>query len=460
LPVNDLNAPDMLRAMVLSLGTDRAFRTPDELATLVIAVVQADARSVQETHWLEWKGPLNIGKAEGQFAIAKAILGFANREPTRAASVCEGTAYLIVGAEPGSSPGITVVDHSDLGQGIGRYVNGPRWAPHYVDHGGIKVLVVVIEAPRVGDPIHTLQKANDRFYAGTVFHRGTAQSEPAGPRDITMLSDRLVQGVRDPDLALDLSAEAAAPLMRLYVNDEATQEWLDQREAYVRANSGKKPPKPPAPPATGLGGWPATTIMPSIGNFWMDEERYAKPGDAEKFEAKVEKHLDQCKDRLLDNVIREIVRSEENVVKLTVFNATDDPIIAVEVTARVPKVGLCVFNTAPPAAPMPGLPKWPTPLDDMFDNRVSQVPIPAYQFGPVNSSVIEHDDHFEIAWRVGNVLARTGSTLEVTILPGMQAPAEIEAELTARSTSHRGVARSTSALSLSPDTWHLSDWWE
>lgn len=120
------------------------------------------------------------------------------------------------------------------------------------------------------------------------------------------------------------------------------------------------------------------------------------------------------------------------------------------------------FNTAPPAAPMPGFPKWPTPLDDMFDpasNRaLSQVAISDYQLGPVNSSVIEHDDHFEITWRVGNVLARTGSTLEVTILPGMQAPAEIEAELTARSTSHRGVARSTSALSLSPDTWHLSDW--
>jgi hypothetical protein len=100
----------MLRAMVRSLGTDRAFRTPAELAALVIAVVEADPTSVQETHWLEWKGPLNIGKAEGQFAIAKAILGFANREPARAASVCEGTAYMIVGAEPGSSPGITVVE--------------------------------------------------------------------------------------------------------------------------------------------------------------------------------------------------------------------------------------------------------------------------------------------------------------------------------------------------------------
>ena len=452
----------MLRAMVLRIDTERAFRTPSELAALVTAVVEADPTSTQETHWLEWKGPLPIGKAEGQFAIAKAILGFANRDPARAGSVCEGTAYMIVGAEPGSSPGITVVDHADLGQGIGRYVGGPRWAPYYVDHGRTQVLVVVVEAPRVGDPIHTLQKANDRFYAGTVFHRGTAQSEPAGPREITMLGDRLTQGVRDPDLALDLSAEVAAALMRLHVDDEAIREWLGQREAYVRANSGEKPPKPP--PATGPGGRPAFVPMPGVGGIWMDEQRYAKPGDAEKFEAKVEKHLSQCKDRLLENAIREIVESDDNAVKLTVFNATDDPIIAVEVTARVPCAGLLVYNTPPPARPMPDFPKWPTPLDDMLDSAANRI-LPQsvasdYQLGLIKSSVTERDDHFEIAWRVGNILARTGAALEVTIVPGPQAPAEIEVEIMARSTSHRGVARSTSVLSLSSDMWHLSDWWQ
>jgi hypothetical protein len=45
----------MLRALVLRIATDRAFRTPDELAALVTAVVEADPTSAQETHWLEWK---------------------------------------------------------------------------------------------------------------------------------------------------------------------------------------------------------------------------------------------------------------------------------------------------------------------------------------------------------------------------------------------------------------------
>jgi hypothetical protein len=56
-------------AMALHMVTDRAFRTPAELSALVTAIVAADA-STQETHRVEWRGPLPIGKADGQFAIA------------------------------------------------------------------------------------------------------------------------------------------------------------------------------------------------------------------------------------------------------------------------------------------------------------------------------------------------------------------------------------------------------
>ena len=66
--------------MALRINTDRAFRTPDKLRELVKAIVDADV-GTQETYWVEWKRPLPLTKAEGQFAIAKAILGFANREP-------------------------------------------------------------------------------------------------------------------------------------------------------------------------------------------------------------------------------------------------------------------------------------------------------------------------------------------------------------------------------------------
>jgi hypothetical protein len=414
-------------------------------------------------------------KSEGQFSIAKAILAFANREPTRAASICEGTAYMVVGAQPGSAPGVSPIDHADLGQGVRKYCDGPRWSPHYVRHDDATVLVVIVEAPRRGDPIHVLGKAYNNFAAGTIFHRGTAQSEPAGPKEIAMLSERLVQGAREPDLALDLSC-AAAPLTRLLVSDGTTQEWLDKREAHVRANSREKPPKPkplpPSPKQTPYGpagiaggiaaGYPSYVGMTGLGGFMND--LYANPGDREKFEEKVATHLAQCRDRLLDNAVRQIVLSDENIILLAVSNDTDDPITAVEVTARIPKCGAVVYVSAPSAKAMPGLPKWPTPMDDTFaklgQSHLATMEAAAYDVvGLGRASVHSREDHFEISWTAGNLLARTTETLDVTVIPGTHAPDEIEVELTARAMSHRGVARSTSALAVSSDDWQLAEWW-
>lgn len=81
---------------------------------------------------------------------------------------------MVVGVEPEAAAGIGVVDHADLGQGIKAYVNGTRWTPFYISFDGVTVLVVVVEAPRPGDPIHTLRKAYGGFDRGVVFHRGTA----------------------------------------------------------------------------------------------------------------------------------------------------------------------------------------------------------------------------------------------------------------------------------------------
>jgi hypothetical protein len=450
--------------MALHVVTDRAFRTPAELSALVAAIVAADT-STQETHWVEWKGPLPIGKAEGQFAIAKAIIGFANRQPSRAAAVCEGTAYMVVGAEPQSAPGVpTVVDHAALGQGIDRYLNGPRWSAQYVDHSGAQVLVVTIEAPRAGDPIHTLQKAYDRFDAGTIFHRGTAQSEPATPKVVQMLGERLLEGVREPDLALGLTAASAKPLRRLDATGESVQQWLDDREAYARANRSQKPAKPPPSSDDGMPPWQRFNVGVPLGDLW--ESRWAKPGDKEEFEAKLDKYLRTCKRLVIENVVRRIVVNKQNVVTLAAANETDDPIGEVQVTARVPERGVVVFTHTPSADALPDLPKWP---DESLELGIRLRPsavatavarpedyIPAVSR---RASVAKLDECFEITWKVGNVLADTSLPLDVYIVCGPGAPDEIEVELSARSTSHRGVARSSSTLIVSSDDpWRLADW--
>ena len=102
----------------------------------------------QETRWIEWKRSLDLTTPAGRFVAAKAILGFANRSPEVAAQTCEGTAYLVVGAEPGRVDGVeAIVDHAHLAQKIKTFADGPRWTPHDIPYEGKTVLVIVARHP-------------------------------------------------------------------------------------------------------------------------------------------------------------------------------------------------------------------------------------------------------------------------------------------------------------------------
>lgn len=282
----------------------RASRTDAELYALVEAIYESPPPT-QERNWLEWKGSLDLTTADGRFAVAKAILGFANRSVAQAELVCEGVAYMVVGVEPGAAVGIPVIDHATLSDKIKKYADTPRWSAHYVEFRGVTVLVIVVERPAGGDPIHTLQSpysSNQRtsgdgrsgHYAGTVFHRGLAQTAPAGPKEIVMLTERAVQGALRPDLLLTMTA-AAEPLTRINISPQQVEEWLTRREAYVRAHSGKPPdPPPPSPPQTTnpmLGRFGGLAGLGDVGrisaNLGLTRSQYAEPEDAQEFERRV-----------------------------------------------------------------------------------------------------------------------------------------------------------------------------
>ncbi len=240
--------------MSLDIAVDREFRTIDELTALVNAVAEAP-KGTQETRWIEWKRTLDLGTTGARFFVAKAILGFANRSPEVAAQTCEGTAYLVVGAEPGRVDGVTVIDHVDLAQKIKRFADRPRWTPHDIAYEGKTVLVIVVAPPNNGDHIHTLQADYDDALAGPIFHRSSAITERAGPNDILMLEERLLRGVLEPDLDLELSMQAA-PLSRLDVDQAGVMDWLARREKFVRSTATRPERPPPSPRPPGLAGMP------------------------------------------------------------------------------------------------------------------------------------------------------------------------------------------------------------
>src|SRR5258708_672148 len=113
--------------MTLRIDISRAFTTHEERAALVRAVVAAQPED--ELDWIEWKIAGDLGKGPTLGTIARHILGMANRPPDRATLHAGGYGYLIMGAQPGSAPGITPVDPASLGQGVQSWLGteGPAW---------------------------------------------------------------------------------------------------------------------------------------------------------------------------------------------------------------------------------------------------------------------------------------------------------------------------------------------
>ena len=137
-------------SVALEIDVSRALVRPSDLRELVQAVRAAS--SEDETDWLEWKSRLDLSTTSGRFAVAKAIIGFANRTPQDAHRVAEGHAYLVVGAAPGQLPGVTPIESHVLEAGLARYLghDGPRWTSHNVPVESVNVVVIDVHPPPAG----------------------------------------------------------------------------------------------------------------------------------------------------------------------------------------------------------------------------------------------------------------------------------------------------------------------
>ncbi|MCM3898072.1 GPI anchored serine-threonine rich family protein [Gordonia sputi] len=448
------------------IGTSRALRTDDELLRLV-AAIHGSRLEAQETNWLEWKSSLDLNAAAGKFAVAKAVLGFANRSVEDARLNCGGVAYLVVGVEPGTVAGIPAIDHADLTPGIKTYAATPRFTPRTIRFSGVEVLVVVVEPPEPGDSTHTLQKQYDKFHAGLVFHRGTARTAPAGPIEMEMLGRRLVAGAQRQELDLELTADAE-PLMRLRIEREELEDWLRRHEAYVRANSGKPadrpPPRPKPHPNPARPAWAAYDTFSSLGDITgsLGMLRYADPKDAEEFDRRVADYLAKLRSRLMDHVLRQIVDDDDaNTVRFRVVNDTDDAVSDVQLMVRIRKSGALVRTYPPSVRDLPALPKWPDPLDKMLANAhagLARAKIP--DFFPHAGSVVDTGDAFEVTWDVGDLRPRERSgDFTLTIVAGTEAPEEVSVEMVASAMDRRGIRTKTVEVTVGAETWTIDDFY-
>lgn len=282
-----------------------------------------------------------------------------------------------------------------------------------------------------------------------------------------MLGERLLHGARQPDLDLAL-VSATEPLTRLQVDRDQVQSWLTRHEAYVRANSGAPPPptqpKTPQSPyerITGLSGIGSLPGYPSIGGAFMGD-RFAKKEDQETFDRRVSAYLSQLRrGLLLGNLLRNIVRSDENKVAFSVGNVTDDPVSGVQLTVVVPNVGLHVHTSPPSVDPLPPLPKWPDSLRDSLGTRAaaSMLSQQHYNFDPTAGAVSETADAYEVSWDVGDLRPGEWSgAMEVTVVAGPAAPEEVEVTMVARAMDRRRNATEKVTVSVGAELWTIDEW--
>ena len=196
--------------MTLNIDLSVAARGLASQKALIEAVAAAPPGE-PETDFLEWKTAVDLSDKKWRLEIARHLLGFANRHPEHAARFLEGTACIVIGAEPGQVVGTAVHDSVEIDRWIGEYTgtgsDGPQWYATYVEARGARVLLITVERPRWGHPIWTLRKEYGGHRAGTIFVRRAGCTETANPADVRMLTERAGSGPRR--LAVDVVLDDA-----------------------------------------------------------------------------------------------------------------------------------------------------------------------------------------------------------------------------------------------------------
>jgi hypothetical protein len=220
------------------LDGSEPIRTNDQLQTLINEIAASPA-SFQETDWLEWKSGADYDlKDKGRRnEVAKFILGFANRNPDRAAINAEGRAFLIIGAQPGGIDGVRVYDTAHLTDWLRPFLgaDGPVWTARYVEVEDKTVLVISVEPPRWGHPIFPLERPTGSQPEGAILVRHAGQTDYARPGDIRMLSRRAALGGDHLRVAVDWRDEPTSPAGIAFDSDDV-RDWREREREFMVAS--------------------------------------------------------------------------------------------------------------------------------------------------------------------------------------------------------------------------------
>lgn len=392
--------------MAVEIDTSRALRRPSELRDLVLAIRAAGEND--ETDWLEWKLWLDLGRAEGRFHVARAVLGLANRLPDRAIRNCEGVGYVVVGVEPGKLVGVPPIDPAQLEDGLTPFlgsVNGPAWQPHAVVVDGASVLVVTVEPPRPGDRIAPLRRTHQDARKGTVFIRRPGKTERADDAEIDALQTRLLAGGKKDRPTLQVDVDAAVPIrwFDFSEDDEGVSAWLSTERDRLMAQARAWTSEGRQDPAPGLTGRWLTQSMALSGMQPVDEDR-----TVDEYIAELDAWVAEVREASFEAAFGRAFEDEANMVRFSVHNPTDQNVSAVELKVHIPGERLMGFEETPDPVDLPRPPRRygtppPNPLSG-FDFRVPNIPIPSYDhLSPSLRRTRVEDGSINVTFDVGDL---------------------------------------------------------
>ncbi|MEV5126917.1 ATP-binding protein [Streptomyces decoyicus] len=326
--------------MPLSLDLAKPFRSPLQIKELIKAIHEAGEHD--ENDWIEWKSTYDLTQKETKATLSRHIIAMANRMPAKSASTAGGCGYIIVGVEPGNVTGVTTIDLADLESGMRPYLGhqGPEWIPTYATFEGRDVLVISVEPPHEGDPIHTLHKDFNKYTAGMIFTRRAAQTVQAGPGEVAQLAARTHKPESRQALHL-VEPNKSVPV--------PTWLWLNSRLETILAEERNEVEK----------GSTARATQGGLAAFVQSSRDNRTEGD---YGRESEAYLERYKEYLYTTAYLQYVQQGYGALQLKIRNTEERSYQSVRLEAELPpKLTVLV---AEDYSDEPEAPRRPTPLGE------------------------------------------------------------------------------------------------
>lgn len=367
-PTDGNRSPDRtFVSEMLTVETDRPFLTQAQRLALVAAVEAADP--ADESDWLEWKSTLDLSTKRSHFVIAKAILALANRMPDVAARSVAGHGYLLVGVEPRSVPGIEPLDRAVLEPGVTRFIGqgGPQWQSEYLVHADRHVLLVDVQPPSWGDPIHLTDveaeevDPNGRTKTvreATVFVRRQGASHPANVRENRQLQERLLRQPTRRIGAIDVLV-SGPPLPTIDLSDGSRARWLDrERDALLSPLRAHQEREAEAAARRRNDPLSALGTLSNISAWSTYPTQQPERRSPEQYEREVEGYVGRCGRLLGRAAAAAFARRGLGRLDLTLHNPSDTNIADVRLVLRLSDV-LIAFDDEAEDVELPEAPhRW------------------------------------------------------------------------------------------------------